>query len=180
MSGIGDLTSDEKGTGARFNTGKVPFELIAWKPFAMSLHAGSNEARRNVRAALMSLGEFQCDDRDDAALKDILIYSAAAAGITIPQLYAETAWVLDYGKRKYDEWNWAKGMPWDSVIGCLARHLLGTPEHEGMWDDPTGFDRDSGRMHVGHVGCNVMFLQQFMLTWREGDNRPKRLVQLPF
>lgn len=177
---IGDLSSTEKGTGARYNGGKTPYELIAWGAFAGGLFAGNNEdARRNVRSALTSLGLFQAggDARD---LKEVLMYTAAAADLSMVELASETARVLEYGKLKYTEWNWAKGMSWQSVIACCARHLLGTPEHRGMWDEPRGIDHDSGRMHAGHVGCNVLFLQQFMLTYREGDDRPKILQDLPF
>lgn len=179
-AGIGDLTSDAKGTGARFNAGKVPYELIAWRPFAMALHVGNNSSRRYVRTALGSLGEFQARDIEAPALYVVLENTAMAADITMVDLFAETARVLEYGKRKYDEWNWAKGMPWQSVIACTARHLLGTPGTPGMWDDPTGHDAESGLLHAGHVGCNIMFLLQFIKTYTEGDDRPKMLGELPF
>lgn len=176
---IGDLTSDAKGSGARFNDGKAPYELIAWQPLGAALHTGTRQDRTNVRLALCALGEFQAGGREQD-LADVLLYAAAAAELTMPQLYAEIARVLEYGKFKYAEWNWAKGMSWNAVIACAARHLLGTAVTAGMWDDPLGVDPDSGLMHVGHLGCNVMMLLQFMRTYPEGDDRPKDLVMRPF
>ncbi len=178
IQGIGDVTSDERGTGARYNAGKVPYELIAWYPFAMALPS-SGPGQSEVRTALMALGHFQAGGRE-RDLHDVLTYTRAAAGITLTQMYAETANVLDYGRIKYAEWNWAKGMPWSVPIACAARHLLGTPGNPGMWADQRGIDPDSGLFHAGHVGCNVMFLLQYMETYPEGDDRPKALIPRPF
>lgn len=179
---IGDLSSNAKGTGARFNTGKTPYELIAWDTAAIGLgvHCTPGHPHRAaVNSALVALGRFQSGgDRHD--LSEVLYHTANAAGLSVVELYAEVARVLEYGKTKYDEWNWAKGMPWDSVIACAARHLLGTPGMPGMWDEPNGVDHESGLLHAGHVGCNILFLLQFMRTYREGDNRPKQLFEPPF
>lgn len=181
--GLGDIESNERGSGARYNDGKIPYELIAWKPMALALYVrgadSASDSRRDIRYALMSLGEFQAGG-DACRLYDVLEVTARAAGISMVELYAETARVLEYGKRKYAEFNWAKGMSWQSVIACAARHLLGTPDVPGMWDYPKGLDPESGLMHAGHVGCNVMFLLQFMDTYPEGDDRPKVLVEKPF
>jgi len=175
---IGDVTSDKKGTGARYNDGKVPYELIAWKPFALALCFGS-PTQSEVRYVLMMLGEFQAGGAH-RQLHMALQHTASAAGLTMMELYAETARVLEYGKAKYAEWNWAKGQSWQAVIACVARHLLGTPDQPGMWDEPGGLDRESGLLHAGHVACNLMFLMQFMITFPEGDDRPKALVEKPF
>lgn len=180
---IGDLTSDAKGTGARFNTGKTPYELIAWLPYGRALQklagCGVNSHQQSVAYALMALGRFQAGG-SESDLSDVLYHTAYASGLSQVQLAEQTARVLEYGKTKYDEWNWAKGMPWQSVIACAARHLLGTPNVPGMWSDPRGLDPDSGHMHAGHVGCNILFLLQFMENYTEGDDRPKQLDSPPF
>ena len=61
------LEADLKGTGVRYNAGKVPLELIP------------------------------------------------------SHLLNDAARVFEYGTRKYAPWNWAKGMTWSSVIGCLKK-----------------------------------------------------------
>lgn len=37
-------------------------------------------------------------------------------------LLAGTGRVFMYGKLKYAEWNWAKGMKWSIPMDCLLRH----------------------------------------------------------
>lgn len=184
--GLGDIESNERGSGARYNDGKIPYELISWSPMALALDIRPTREeplgvphKSHVRWALVLLGEFQSGGGVDS-LAGVLHQVSHAAGMSMPELYAETARVLEYGKRKYAEFNWAKGMSWQSVIACAARHLLGTPDVPGMWDDPKGLDPESGLMHAGHVACNVMFLLQFMRSYPEGDDRPKVLVEKPF
>lgn len=177
---IGDLNSNERGTGARFNAGKTPLELVPLYVMARQLNP-TTDAQQHVRLALMSLGEFQARMGDDeVSLHRAWSYAMHAAYMSDAEMFAATARVLEYGAKKYDEWNWSKGIPWQSVIGCAARHLLGTPEHPGMWQDPLGIDHESGQPHVGHVGCNLAFLLQYLSTFREGDDRPKMLTLPPF
>lgn len=218
--GLGDLNSNEKGTGARFNDGKPPYELIALAAMTDALlQAASTNSQQAVVSAVRSLGRFQAGG-DAQDLSDCLYWTGAAVGLDAAGMMAETAKVLEYGKNKYSkrgdctcsagnasldlsrglaaglrehsptcgvmeiehggDWNWAKGMSWQSVIACAARHLVGTPDNPGMLKDPKGIDPESGCLHAGHVGCNIMFLLQFMLTYREGDDRPKQIETPPF
>jgi len=110
---IGDVHSDAKGSGARYNDGKTAFELIP-----------------------------------GVALEDC-------------------AKVFEYGKRKYAAWNWAKGMPWLTVFGCLLRHLY-------AWARGEDNDPESGLPHLGHAMCNLVMLTTFARTFPEGDDRPKQ------
>lgn len=110
---IGDVHSDARGSGARYNDGKTAFELIP-----------------------------------GVALEDC-------------------AKVFEYGKRKYAAWNWAKGMPWLTVFGCLLRHLY-------AWARGEDNDPESGLPHLGHAMCNLVMLTTFARTFPEGDDRPKQ------
>lgn len=109
---IGDVTSNEPGSGARFNDGKVRYELIP------------------------------------------------------THLLESTARVLEFGANKYAPWNWAKGMPWSVVIGCLKRHLAAIERGED-------FDPETGLRHTGHIGANLIFLEHYMNEFPELDDRPK-------
>lgn len=109
---IGDVTSNEPGSGARFNDGKVRYELIP------------------------------------------------------THLLESTARVLEFGADKYAPWNWAKGMPWSVVIGCLKRHLAAIERGED-------FDPETGLRHTGHIGANLIFLEHYMNEFPELDDRPK-------
>lgn len=113
---VGDVNSAARGSGARFNDGKVAFELIP------------------------GMGLEDC------------------------------ARVFDYGRRKYASWNWAKGMAWMVVFGCLLRHLY-------AWARGEDNDPESGLPHLGHAMCNLVMLCVFARTYPEGDDRPKQWLQ---
>ena len=114
----GDVNSDEKGSGARYDAGKVPYELIP------------------------------------------------------THLLESTAMVFGYGAKKYAAWNWAKGMPWTKVIGCMKRHLAALERGEDI-------DPESGLPHIGHLMCNALMLEHYMATYKEGDDRPTKWFARP-
>lgn len=89
----------------------------------------------------------------------------------IPGLALEDcARVFDYGRKKYAAWNWAKGMSWMVVFGCLLRHLY-------AWARGEDNDPESGLPHLGHAMCNLVMLCTYSRTYREGDDRPKEWMQ---
>lgn len=69
--------------------------------------------------------------------------------------------ILTFGAKKYEERNWEKGMPWSRVFGALMRHMW------AWWggDELTtrnflfgDLDSETGRSHLWHAGCCIMFL----------------------
>lgn len=151
---VGDINSNAVGSGARYNDGKPPVELLPIKELA-EYYAITKGSTPHVRA-LRALGNFQAGgDKND--LFDILKF--------LDIQWQHPALVFDFGRKKYAEWNWAKGMPWSVPIGCCARHLLHVIEGEGL-------DRDSGLPHDGHTACNVFMLLLYTKTYPEGDDRP--------
>lgn len=180
--GIGDVNSDARGSGARYNAGKAAMELLPLLAVAALLERRADTAHRgSLRIAIGYLGEFQSRKGDDHDALGLAFSSVAeAASMSVPELVEASARVFDYGRRKYAEWNWAKGMPWSVPLACAMRHILGSSEHQGMWDNPEGLDPESGLPIAGHVGCNILMLAQYLRTYREGDDRPKALEELPF
>lgn len=158
--GIGDVHSDARGSGARFNSGKPPYELIPLRILASSIRTqGFTEAQGAALEALMYLGEYQGRTSGIDAL-----YSAISAlGL---EGWEECTRVFDYGRKKYAAWNWSKGMTWSVPLACAARHLLAIMR--GETDDP-----ESGLPHRGHVFCNLVMLITFSQTYPEGDDLPK-------
>lgn len=150
---IGDVNSNERGSGARFNTGKPPVELI---PVSL---IGKQLARQDNPMAIpmLHLGEFQRGGSAEC------LYQVIEA---IGPAWDECAEVFAYGKRKYAAWNWAKGMDWSIPIACAARHML-----FGMACGEAN-DPESGRPHRGHVLCNLVMLLTYIETYPEGDDRP--------
>lgn len=145
---VGDVNSTERGSGARYNDGKLPLDLLPLRLLVpltgmhselMAALADVQERRPGAVIALM----------DKAGVEDL---KAAAR-------------VFEFGKRKYAAWNWTKGMAWSIPLACAARHLLAIEEGEPL-------DSDSGLPHIGHFWCNAIMLDTFARTFPEGDDLP--------
>lgn len=156
-AGIGDVNSTEKGSGARYNTGKTPYELVPLSIIgeARMLHAEPSQV--DLCMALCALGRWQEHQGREHLIE--AIYMLGFEG------FQEAARVFDYGRRKYAEWNWAKGMKWSAPLACAARHIL------AMLDEGDT-DLESGLSHRGHAICNVVMLLTYEFTFPEGDDRP--------
>lgn len=164
---VGDLKSQEKGTGARFNDGKVPYDvlplslLLLW----MRLHTFV-DGGYSPQAVLEHLGAWQAGD--DAGLDRAIDTTLFAHEL---QAFAPAARVFKYVTERpvkpYPMWNWLKGMPWSVPLGCALRHTLA--QIEGEKNDP-----DTGLTHLGHLQCNLIMLLVYRHTFVEGDDRPKK------
>lgn len=73
--------------------------------------------------------------------------------------------VLEFGAKKYAEWNWMQGMAWSRVLNSFRRHILAIAQ--GEKNDP-----ESGISHMGHVCCNLMFLTTYEKYGIGKDDRP--------
>lgn len=156
--GIGDVNGTTKGSGARYNTNKPQFDLIPVRTFIRMYEHRFDDLDvdgSNLYCALTQLAEFQ--EGDDAAI---------AVALQFGSEWAEDAVrVLEFGAKKYAEWNWAKGMSWQTIIGCALRHAKAVLEGEQL-------DAESGQTHLGHFLCNLVFLDHYVRVYREGDDRP--------
>lgn len=152
---IGDVNSDARGSGARFNDGKVPLEYIPVSAFRQSLSHIDGQIMRSLDA----LACFQAGD--DEVISVALRYASSYVG--------EAALVLAYGAQKYAPWNWAKGMPWSVCFGSAMRHVYAVERGESI-------DAESGLHHYGHYTCNLLFLAHYAEYYPEGDDRPPRSI----
>jgi hypothetical protein len=65
--------------------------------------------------------------------------------------------VLDYGQKKYGDNTWQGLSDFENrYYSALLRHLF-------AWKRGEIFDKESGKSHLAHAFCNVMFL-----LWKEG------------
>lgn len=159
-SGIGNIDSTERGSGARFNAGKPAIELIPLRLIADSYVDPLRDRNRllpDVLRALYAVGEFQ-ESGDKRALGDAL-------RVLAPH-WLDCARVFDYGRRKYAAWNWAKGMPWSAPIGCIGRHAYAMLARDEQRDP------ESGELHMGHILCNVVMLAVYVDAYPEGNDLP--------
>ena len=73
--------------------------------------------------------------------------------------------ILTSGAKKYDARNWEKGMEWSRPYGALLRHLW-------AWWDGENKDPETGKSHLWHAGCNMLFLIAFEKRATGKDDRP--------
>lgn len=78
----------------------------------------------------------------------------------------EMAEVMTYGRKKYEAHNWRKGMKWSRVLGALLRHTFAYLRGENK-------DPETGRSHMAHAGCCVMFLIEYEKCKLGEDDRYK-------
>ncbi|WP_430229309.1 dATP/dGTP diphosphohydrolase domain-containing protein [Paraburkholderia tropica] len=162
--GIGDVNSNTRGSGARYNTGKVAIELIPLRLIAeqFELVTAEDDPVNALIGALWNLALFQ-EGGDATYLRKTIELVGSA--------WDECAAVFDYGRRKYAEWNWAKGMAWSVPLACAARHLIfGMMKGEEL-------DPESGLPHRGHLLCNIVMLLTFIRTYPEGDDLPSQWLR---
>lgn len=78
----------------------------------------------------------------------------------------ETAKVLAHGAKKYGVNNWRQGIEWSRVIAAALRHLT-------AFNNGDNFDTESGLSHLSHAACCIMFLQEYVQTHPQLDDRYK-------
>jgi hypothetical protein len=147
---VGDITSDEPGSGARYNDGKPVYGMVpavmwrtAFKGFP-KLQKAADHLWRVTQWSGETKGavpgyEYQVDD---------LVQASA---------------VFEYGARKYEAWNWAKGMPWSVPLNCALRHMAAIALGEEK-------DPESGLLHWGHVVCNLVMLDWYVQFYHDGND----------
>jgi hypothetical protein len=79
----------------------------------------------------------------------------------------EVAKVLDYGAKKYDPWNWKKGMKWSRLQDAALRHQY-------AWAEGENKDLETGLSHLAHSICCLMFLLTYEILGLGQDDRWKK------
>ena len=154
---VGDVTSKEAGSGARYNDDKPPMHQVPvryWSElWALQIGAGGL-APIGLNIAISALQRFQ-EGEDHAIRRTLCDRSALLSAMA----------VFQYGQEKYALYNWTKGMQWSIPTACAMRHIQAIVEGEKM-------DPESGLPHIGHVWCNLIMLDWFVDHYPEGDDRP--------
>ena len=91
-----------------------------------------------------------------------------------PEFLFAIAAILDFGAKKYEEWNWAKGMRWSRVYSACLRHLFAWWAGRGPTSKNFIFeelDLETNRSHLWHAACCIMFLVCYEEWGRGEDDR---------
>jgi hypothetical protein len=79
----------------------------------------------------------------------------------------ETSHVLAFGKDKYGAHSWRHNTrEWSRMTDALLRHI-------GDWLEGEDNDPETGRSHLAHAACCVLFLLTYVLTGIGKDDRFK-------
>lgn len=90
----------------------------------------------------------------------------AMGGYVNVHMVRDIAAVLTFGAEKYAAHNWRTGGSWMKVADSALRHCLALLD--GEENDP-----ESGLPHLGHLGCNLVFLNEFAHNDVGNDDRFK-------
>lgn len=93
----------------------------------------------------------------------------APISLVDPDFITEVAHILAMGKEKYGAYNWALGTDWDRTYSALMRHMF-------AWWNGENTDEESGRTHLAHAACNLMFLMHWQKHGKGKDTRYKTHV----
>lgn len=82
-----------------------------------------------------------------------------------PEFLYAVADILDFGAKKYAPRNWEKGLDWSRVYRAAIGHLFD-------WFARKGPDPETGKSHLWHAACCVMFLVCYEIRASGTDDRP--------
>jgi len=87
-----------------------------------------------------------------------------------PSPLLEVGYVLAHGVDVYGARNWEAGFVWTRNIGAALRHIFKFMAGEDL-------DIKSGRHHLAHAICELLFLLEFTRTHPELDDRTEHRIK---
>ena len=76
----------------------------------------------------------------------------------------QIAEVLTFGAKKYGDNNWARGARWGRYFAAMMRHMWAW--WRGQENDP-----ETGKSHLAHAGCCLLFLMEYQRNGWGSDDR---------
>ena len=77
---------------------------------------------------------------------------------------AEITDVLSLGAEKYSANNWCRGTEWGRYFAALCRHVF-------AWWQGEDLDPETGKSHLAHAGCCLIFLMEYQRNNWGTDHR---------
>lgn len=75
-------------------------------------------------------------------------------GLVTKSLIWAIGGILTFGAKKYGAHNWRKGLAWSRAYNATLRHLT-------AWWEGENLDAESGKSHLHHAACEIMFLIEY-------------------
>lgn len=66
----------------------------------------------------------------------------------------EVGHILAFGAWKYKPHNWRLGLKWSDTLASAQRHIM-------AWNDGEFVDAETGRSHLSHAICQLLFLSEY-------------------
>jgi hypothetical protein len=126
-------------------------------PYRMHGKVFCSDACLTTHLSLTSAAEQEGNKFDNDKLRTDLLPIRALEEITE---------VFTFGAKKYGDRNWEKGLKWTRLVGAMLRHLFAYIRGEDR-------DKESGLLHLAHLGCTVLMALTFYRTHKNLDDRVK-------
>lgn len=88
-----------------------------------------------------------------------------------PYAIEELVKVFSAGAKKYEDWNWMKGMKWSTMLASMKRHIAAFEKGEDI--------DEIGTLHMANVAWNALGLVSYYRFHPEYDDRMKNKIGLP-
>ena len=72
--------------------------------------------------------------------------------------------ILTFGAQKYADNNWCRGTEWSRYYSALCRHIF-------AWWQGEDLDPETGKSHLAHAGCCLVFLMEYQRNQWGTDDR---------
>ena len=163
------------GTGQRHDSGKPDWSLMPLDQVAMIIDEMQHPDEWQMPVIdpiylFKLISTFQSDPSEENA-KTLVIHSFGFLiqhfSSNASKCFEEIIAVWSSGERKYNAFNWMKGMPWSKPLACYMRHL------NNLWQGIV-IDKESGRHHGAHLVCNAMMLLHYVNYYQDGNDLPHR------
>lgn len=153
----GDVPAPASEDAAAFSRGEVHAFLA---PLAVDVAAGAYDGERWVNYAENPARHVF----DSGGIKDNR--GKAPINLVPSRPILAVAEILAFGALKYKPHNWRRGLPWPDTYSSLQRHLL-------AWNEGEDLDPETGKSHLAHAACQLLFLLDYTITGvgEDSDNR---------
>lgn len=143
----------------RHNDGKVRLDLVPASWIEMCMQHDSARLGWYVDTCLDDLYFQAASDEKIGAACDV-VRGAFYSSLREPQgheLLISVANILESGLEKYDDWNWANGMWYSTLMGSINRHY--TQHLRAVRGLCSVLNEESCEPDLAHVMCNLLFMR---------------------